>query len=52
LQFEITLIEAPIPEVVGEGGSMIGSGIEFLNLYRVVWSKGSEQEVASEKDLL
>ena len=33
--FVKTLIAAPIPEEVGDGGSMIGSGTGALNLHLV-----------------
>jgi len=46
-----TLIVAPIPEEVGNGGSSIGSGTGALNLYLCEWSTGSDLEEKSEKDL-
>ena len=49
--FVRTLIIAPIPEEVGDGGSWIGSGTGALNLYLCEWSKGSDLEEKSEKDL-
>ena len=50
--FVKTLIAALIPEEVGEGGSGTGSGIGALKRYLCKWSKRSEEEEKSEKDLL
>ena len=50
--FVRTLIVFSIPDDVGEGGSIIGSGIGERNLYLCEWSSFPVWEEHSEKDLL
>jgi len=47
----ITLIAAPMPESLGEGGSTIGTVIGLRNLYRWELSRGLDLVEYSEKYL-
>jgi len=46
-----TFIPTPIPEEVGDGGSLTSSGTGARNLYLWEWSKSLDLEEYSEKDL-